>query len=51
MTGAATKKTFRTAIVPAAGLGKLHVERKAVGDQVVNANIGFVVFVRSEQRP
>ena len=37
--------------VPAAGLGKLHVERKAVGDQVVNANIGFVVFVRSEQRP
>jgi hypothetical protein len=37
--------------VPAAGLGKLHVERKAVGDQVVNADIGFVVFVRSEQRP
>ena len=37
--------------VPAAALGKLHVERKAVGDQVVNANIGFVVFVRSEQRP
>jgi hypothetical protein len=37
--------------VPAAGLAKLHVERKAVGDQVVNANIGFVVFVRSEQRP
>jgi hypothetical protein len=37
--------------VPAAGLAKLHVERKAVGDQVVNANIGFVVFVRSEQSP
>jgi hypothetical protein len=37
--------------VPAAGLGKLHIERKGVGDQVVNANIGFVVFVRSEQRP
>jgi hypothetical protein len=37
--------------VPAAALGKLHVERKAVGDQVVNADIGFVVFVRSEQRP
>ena len=37
--------------VPAAGLGKLHVERKAVGDQVVNADIGFVVFVRSEPRP
>lgn len=34
--------------VPAAALNKLHVERKAVGDQVVNANIGFVVFVRSE---
>jgi hypothetical protein len=37
--------------VPAAGLGKLHVERKAVGEQVVSADIGFVVFVRSEQRP
>jgi hypothetical protein len=34
--------------VPAAALNKLHVERKAVGDQVVNADIGFVVFVRSE---
>ncbi len=34
--------------VPAAALNKLHVERKAVGDPVVNANIGFVVFVRSE---
>jgi hypothetical protein len=37
--------------VPAAALAKLHVERKTVGDQVVNADIGFVVFVRSEQRP
>jgi hypothetical protein len=37
--------------VPAAALGKLHVERKAVGDQVVSADIGFVVFVRSEPRP
>lgn len=34
--------------VPAASLNKLHVERKAVGDQMVNADIGFVVFVRSE---
>jgi hypothetical protein len=37
--------------VPAAALAKLHVERKTVGDQVVNADIGLVVFVRSEQRP
>lgn len=34
--------------VPAAALGKLHVERKTVGDPLVNADIGFVVFVRSE---
>jgi hypothetical protein len=34
--------------VPAAALSKLHVERKTVGDQLVNADIGFVVFVRSE---
>jgi len=34
--------------VPAAALAKLHVERKTVGDQIVNADIGFVVFVRSE---
>jgi hypothetical protein len=33
--------------VPAAVLDKLHLERKAVGDQQVNADIGFVVFVRS----
>jgi len=34
--------------VPAAALNKLHVERKAVADPMVNADIGFVVFVRSE---
>lgn len=34
--------------VPAAALAKLHVERKTVGDQTVNADIAFVVFVRSE---
>src|SRR5436190_1123138 len=34
--------------VPAAALAKLHVERKTVGDPVVSADIGFVVFVRSE---
>ena len=37
--------------VPSAALAKLHVERKTVGDQVVNADIAFVVFVRSEQQP
>ena len=37
--------------VPSAALAKLRVERKTVGDQVVNADIGFAVFVRSEQRP
>ena len=34
--------------VPAAGLDKLHVERKAVGDTVVSADIRFVIFVRGE---
>jgi hypothetical protein len=34
--------------VPAAGLEGLHVERKAVGDTVVNADIRFVIFVRGE---
>lgn len=33
--------------VPAAALSRLHVERKTVGDPLVNADIGFVVFVRS----
>jgi hypothetical protein len=37
--------------VPAAALGKLRVERKAVGDAVVNADIGFVVFVRAGEQP
>jgi hypothetical protein len=37
--------------VPAASLGKLRLERKAVGEQVVNADIGFVVFVRAEAQP
>jgi hypothetical protein len=34
--------------IPAAGLVGLHVERKAVGDTVVNADIRFVIFVRGE---
>jgi hypothetical protein len=34
--------------IPAAGLGGLHIERKAVADTVVNADIRFVIFVRSE---
>lgn len=33
--------------VPAASLDKLRIERKAVGDQAVAADIGFVVWVRS----
>jgi hypothetical protein len=37
--------------VPAASLEKLRFERKAVGEQVVNADIGFVVFVRGEAQP
>ena len=37
--------------VPAASLGKLRVERKAVGDAVVNADIDFVVFVRGGEQP
>jgi hypothetical protein len=37
--------------VPAASLEKLRLERKAVGEQVVNADIGFVVFVRGEAPP
>jgi len=37
--------------VPAASLGKLRVERKAVGDAVVTADIDFVVFVRSGEQP
>ena len=39
------------AAVPAAALGKLRLERKAVGDAVVAADIVFVVFVRSGELP
>jgi hypothetical protein len=35
-------------VVPAAGLEKLRIERKTVGDTLINADIGFVVFVRGE---
>lgn len=38
-------------VVPAASLEKLQIERKAVGEQAVNADIGFVVFVRSGDAP
>lgn len=34
--------------IPAAGLDKLRIERKTVADQVVNADVRFVVFVRGE---
>ena len=37
--------------VPAASLDKLHIERKAIGDQTVSADIGFVVWVRSGDAP
>ena len=37
--------------VPAAVLDKLDVERKTIGDATVNADIGLVVYVRSEQVP
>jgi hypothetical protein len=36
------------ATIPAAGLEKLHVERKTVGDTFVHADVNFVVFVRGE---
>jgi hypothetical protein len=39
------------AALPAAALGKLRFERKAVGDAVVAADIVFVVFVRSGELP
>jgi len=32
--------------IPAAGLDKLKIERKAIGDATIDADIGFVVFVR-----
>lgn len=34
--------------VPAVGLDKLRIERKKIGDTAINAEIGFVVFVRGE---
>jgi hypothetical protein len=34
------------AAVPALGLDKLHVERKNVGDTVVSADVGFVIYLR-----
>ncbi len=34
------------AALPALGLDKLHVERKAVGDMVVSADVGFVIYLR-----
>ena len=34
--------------IPAVGLDKLRIERKKVGDTAINAEIGFVVFVRGE---
>jgi hypothetical protein len=37
--------------VPSAGLDKLHIERKVVGDTVVSADVRFAVFVRSESEP
>jgi hypothetical protein len=32
--------------IPALGLDKLHVERKNVGDALVSADVGFVVYLR-----
>ena len=37
--------------VPSVGLDKLRIERKVVGDNVVSADVRFVVFVRSESVP
>lgn len=34
--------------VPAAGLDKLHIERKSVADETVSADVRFVIFVRNE---
>jgi hypothetical protein len=36
--------------VPAAALGKLRLERKAVGDAIVVADVVFVVFVREGEQ-
>jgi hypothetical protein len=37
------------AALPALGLDKLHVERKNVGDTVVSAEVGFVIYLRGAQ--
>lgn len=37
--------------LPAVALDKLRLERKAVGDQVVSAEVGFVLYLRREQQP
>lgn len=37
--------------LPAVALDKLRLERKVVGDQVVGADVGFVVFMRGEPKP
>jgi len=34
------------AAIPALGLDKLHVERKNVGDTLVSADVGFVIYLR-----
>jgi hypothetical protein len=34
--------------VPAAGLDKLHIERRSVTEETVNADVRFVIFVRGE---
>lgn len=39
------------AAVPAATLAKLRLERKAVADAIVSADVRFVVFVRTGERP
>jgi hypothetical protein len=47
--GYANIRTFidkSLAALPALGLDKLHVERKNVGDTVVNAEVGFVIYLR-----
>jgi hypothetical protein len=47
--GYANIRTFidkSLAALPALGLDKLHVERKNVGDTVVSAEVGFVIYLR-----
>jgi len=35
--------------IPSAGLYKLSIERKAIGDTQVNADVRFVIFIRDRQ--